>query len=131
MTCKATIVGVHAISADEPVHLIELVYDGPASEFDFGQVTQEIPDEPKKNWQAAYDERVLEDSIKKSRFAFFFHYLDLGLALETPCGSLVLPQPTGLPSHLPRNRVFGALETFLAPQLRSCFRTSCDGNRHQ
>ena len=100
MPTKATIIGIHPIEADEPVHLFDLLVEGDTDDFDIGNVTQEVAGQPKSNWQAPYDERVLEESDRKIRYAFFFHYLDLKKPLITPAGSLSLPTPTGKPAHL-------------------------------
>src|SRR6266571_4799319 len=100
MATQAKIIGVHPIKADEPVHLIELCIEGDVDAFDIGEVTQEVAGQPKSNWQAPYDERVLEESDGKTRYAFFFHYLDLKKALLTPAGSVPLPKPTKQPAHL-------------------------------
>ena len=76
------------IEASEPVHLIELIIEGDAENFDIGEVTQELAGQPKSNWQAPYDERVLEESEGRIRYGFFFHYLDFKAPLLTPAGSL-------------------------------------------
>lgn len=101
MATQAKIVGVHPVEADEPVHLIELLVAGDADDFEIGEVTQEVAGQPKSNWQAPYDERVLEESDGIIRYAFFFHYLDFLKPLLTPSGSLPLPGPTKAPAHLP------------------------------
>jgi hypothetical protein len=100
MATQAKVIGVHPIEADEPVHLIELLVEGNADAFDIGEVTQEVAEQPKSNWQAPYDERVLEESDGKIRYAFFFHELDHLKPLLTPLGSLPLPEPTKAPAHL-------------------------------
>jgi hypothetical protein len=97
---KAKVIGVHAIEADEPVHLIELLVEGDTDEFDIGEVTQETPGQPKSNWQVPYDERVLEESEQLTRFAFFFHFLDFERPLLTPAGSLSVPPASKIPVHL-------------------------------
>jgi len=71
MATKATIIGVHPIAADEPVHLIEMLIEGDVDTFDMGTVTQEAEGQPKMNWQVPYDERLLEHSNRKSRYVFF------------------------------------------------------------
>lgn len=96
----AKIIGVHPIEADEPVHLVELLVEGDVDAFDIGEVTQEVAGQPKSNWQAPYDERVLEESEGKVRYAFFLHYIDLKKPLLTPAGPLQLPKPTNRPAHL-------------------------------
>jgi hypothetical protein len=100
MTTQATIIGIHPVEADEPVHLIELLVEGDVDGFDIGEVTQETVGQPKMNWQVPYDDRLREESEGKSRYVFFFHYLDLMAPLLTPAGSLPLPRPTKIPAHL-------------------------------
>jgi hypothetical protein len=100
MATQAKVVGVHPVEGDQPVHLIELLVEGDVDDFDIGEVTQEAPGQPKMNWQAAYDERLLEESDGKVRYAFFFHYLDLNRPLLSRSASLPLPPPTEAPAHL-------------------------------
>jgi hypothetical protein len=100
MTTQVKIIGVHPVEADEPVHLIELLVEGDADTFDIGEVFQEVAGQPKSNWQAPYNERVLEERDGKIRYAFFFHYLDFQKPLLTPAGSVPLPKPTKKPAHL-------------------------------
>jgi hypothetical protein len=68
MSTQVKIIGVHPIEADEPVYLIELLVEGDAGTFDIGEVTQEVPGQPKSNWQATYDERVLDESEARNSF---------------------------------------------------------------
>ena len=100
MATQVKILGVHSIKADEPVHLVELLVEGDADAFDIGEVTQEVSGQPKSNWQAPYDDRVIEESDGAIRYAFFFHSLDFKQPLLTPAGSLPLPKPTKQPTHL-------------------------------
>ena len=100
MSTQARIIGVHPVEADEPVHLIELLVEGDVADFEIGEVTQEIANEPRSDWQVPYDERVLEESKQRARYAFFFHYLDFKKPLLTPVGSLPLQKPTDVPEHL-------------------------------
>jgi hypothetical protein len=100
MATTLKIIGVHPVEAEEPVHLIELLVEGDVGEFDIGEVTQEIKGKPKSEWQVAYDERLIEEWEEKTRYAFFFHYLDLMKPLLTSSGHLPLPEPTELPEHL-------------------------------
>jgi hypothetical protein len=83
MATHAKIIGVHPVEADEPVYLLELLVEGDVEDFDIGEVTQEVTGQPKANWQAPYDERLLDDVEGKARYAFFFHYLDLDKPLLT------------------------------------------------
>jgi hypothetical protein len=100
MPTQVRIIGIHPIEADEPVHLIELLVEGDVEDFDIGELTQEMAGQPKMNWQAPYDDRLLEASEEKARYAFFFHYLDPKRPLLTSHGSLPLPKPTTVPEHL-------------------------------
>jgi len=100
MAPQAKVIGVHPVQADEPVHLVELLIEGDVTEFDIGDVTQEVPGQPKSNWQVPYDERVIEESGEKMRYAFFFHYLDFKKPLLTPAGALSVPKATKAPAHL-------------------------------
>ena len=95
MADQLRVIGVHPVPADEPVHLLEVELRG-AGKFDFGKVTQRDPKLPRKNWQVAYDEQELGSG----RFAFFFHYLNLDLPLETQFGPVPLPPETPMPDHL-------------------------------
>jgi hypothetical protein len=111
------VLGVYRVEdAPEPCHLIEmLIY---ADGFSMSDITQELPDAPRAEWQAPWDERVLNDSgdqvvahawdlpepgyieADKTRLTFFFHYLDLARPLSTPWGALELPAPTAKPDRL-------------------------------
>ena len=94
------IVGVHPISASQPCHLIEVELRTSLEKFDFGSITQELPNEREDNWQVAYDERQIGGDKECSRWAFFFHYLALDRPLLTPLGLFTLPEPTPLPDRL-------------------------------
>jgi hypothetical protein len=100
MAGKLTITGIHAVSAEEPCHLVEILVTGLEKKFDVGEVTQEVVGQPRSNWQAPYDERVLEKTADTVRYAFFFHYLDLEKPLITPLGAIPLPEPTVMATHL-------------------------------
>ena len=89
--------GVHLVEANQPCHLIEVEIGG-IEGFDWGDVTQEDPVQPKSNWQVAYDEQPLDED--KLRWIFFFHYLDLTRPLLTSEGPVTLPVPTPCPRHL-------------------------------
>jgi len=96
-TTRFFIRGVHRIDAPEPCHLIDVELDE-AGDFDWGEVTQENPTQPRSNWQVAYDERPLDD--QQRRWAFFFHYLDFSKPLLTPHGEVQIPAATPRPEHL-------------------------------
>ena len=94
MANPVQVIGVHPVVAGEPVHLVELQTD--VDDFDFGNVTQNIPGQPRSHWQVAYDER----KVGENRFAFFFHYLDMAKPLLSPAGPLELPLEAPIPEHL-------------------------------
>jgi hypothetical protein len=100
MTNAARIIGTHPVPADEPVHLIEIELSGDSREFNFGEVTQELPTQPRENWQVAYYEQEVGRDGNRVRFAFFFHYLDLEKPLLTPFGAVRLPAESRVPQHL-------------------------------
>ncbi|MCY2929272.1 MAG: hypothetical protein NTV86_07195 [Planctomycetota bacterium] len=93
----ARIVGVHRVQAEESVYLIELLIPDETA-FDWGEVTQEDPTQPRENWQVAYDEQPVPG--RPGYYAFFLHYLDLSKPLFTPAGKMAIPAPTSLPAHL-------------------------------
>lgn len=100
MANQVRIVGVHEIAADESVHLLEIELSGDIDSFDFADVTQLIADQPRENWQVAYDEREVETPTSNRRFAFFFHCLDLNAPLITSFGEVLIPKPTPVPERL-------------------------------
>ena len=93
------IIGVHRIPANDPCHLVEIELTATLKEFDFGSITQEMPDQPRNNWQVAYDEQKVGGD-GRWRFVFFFHYLDSNRPLLTPLGPISIPDPTPLPDYL-------------------------------
>jgi hypothetical protein len=97
MTMPIVIRGVHPINAPEPCHLIELQVADSKS-IDWSAITQELADQPQENWQVPWDERPIDDD--ETRWAFFFHYLDLKKPLLTQDGPVTLPKPTPIPKHL-------------------------------
>lgn len=92
------IVGVHPIVGSQPCCLTEVEIGDGSGAFDRGAVTQEDTTIPRGNWQVAYDETRLNDEA--TRWAFFFHYLDLSKPLRISVGSLAIPAPSPLPEHL-------------------------------
>ena len=94
------IIGVHPIPASEPCHIVEIALKASSGELDFGLVTQEISNQPRDNWQVAYDERQVGVDAACSRWVFFFHDLNFEHPLLTPLGPITLPEPTPLPNHL-------------------------------
>lgn len=112
------IIGVYPVEAEEPVHLIELRVSGARGLFNLGEVTQELPRQPRSNWQVPHMEHILngsgEDVLADDfeaqeradlwkgdpRLVFFFHYLDFEQPLKTPFGDLQLPAESELPARL-------------------------------
>lgn len=118
MATSVEIIGLHPVKANEPVHLLEIMVKNSEGIFGIIKFTQEIPTEPKDNWQVPYDEKILNtegdeivadgfDAENKPelwkgdvRLAFFFHYLDLSKPLKTPFGDIVLPKESKRPNRL-------------------------------
>ena len=93
------IIGVHLVETLEPCYLIEIEFDEPCHhDFDWGEITQEEPNQPSEAWEMPWDEQPIDDD--ELNWVFFFHYLDLSKPLITPFGDLPLPKPTPLPEHL-------------------------------
>ncbi len=94
------IIGVYPMSTKEPCHMIEADFESTdtVDDLDWGEVTQENPNQPRENWQVAYDEQAVNEC--KSRWICFFHFLDVSMPLITPVGNLHLPEPTPIPDHL-------------------------------
>ncbi len=111
-------IGVYPVEAREPVHLVEVWVRAAERVFDIGGITQDLPDQPKSNWQVPYSEYVLNGAGDETlteefgaadkpelwkgdmRMAFFFHYLDFERPLLTPFGPVQLPRATELPERL-------------------------------
>jgi hypothetical protein len=89
---------VHAVDADEPVHLIELDLGDEASLLDWSSVAQPNENPDSSYWQVAYDEQQVPNS--PHRWCFFMHYLDIGKPIQTNLGSLTLPPVSARPAHL-------------------------------
>ncbi len=100
MANSARVIGIHPITADEPVHLVELEIVVNTEDFNFGEITQELQDQPRSNWQTVYDLRELEGESGRTRFVFFFHYLDTTRSLLSPVGPLDLPPESPVPEYL-------------------------------
>lgn len=109
------ILGVHAIHTEEHVHLIEAQIQDFTGAFDFGQLTQPMPNLPESNWQVAWQPYLLSPSgdsgeiysdfcpvpiNQEQRVAFFLHYLDLNLPIFTPFGPVALPSESEIPERL-------------------------------
>jgi hypothetical protein len=78
--------------------LIEIEIDPPDARFDSCEITQPASGRAVSDWQVPYDERPIDQ--KSGRWAFFFHFLNLGRPLRTPVGDLQLPSVTTRSSYL-------------------------------
>ena len=109
------IIGVYAIDASEPCHLVELQITNHFGELEFGQFTQEWLGKERSSWQVPWDERIINDegtqdamgrfpqNVKvhgQIRVVFFFHYLNLDRPLITPAGRIRIPDAKVLPARL-------------------------------
>jgi hypothetical protein len=112
------IIGVYRVAGREPVHLIEAEIKNCQGVLDMTAITQEIPSQPRSNWQVPYMEHllnpqgteILADDLQASlrpelwkgdiRLAFFFFFLDTARPLSTPFGEVRLPKETELPERL-------------------------------
>jgi hypothetical protein len=93
------VLGIHPVSANEPVHLVEIEWSS-SRDLDFGEITQEVEGEDEDYWQVPWDECLLASTPNGGRAAFFFHYLDCSQPLRTPFGRITLPPATPIPDHL-------------------------------
>lgn len=82
----------------DSLFVIELQGAALSDEFDWGDITQKVPGQPRDNWQAPYDERIIDE--ERNTWAFFFHALDHSRPLIMPQGRVALPPVTPMPSHL-------------------------------
>ena len=92
------VVGIHPISAREPVHLIEVAVASGDLPIDWGAITQPLEGRDQSYWQVPYDERLLEGP--EGHWCFFFHYLDNSRPLSSATGDLPLPPETPVPDRL-------------------------------
>ena len=112
---RVEILGVYPVDAPEPCHLIEVMVLDHQGPIDIGKFTQQIPGRPQENWQAPWDERVLDASGElvlldpfpsninaegAVRLVFFFHYLSFDRPLITPAGNITVPEPRNRPTRL-------------------------------
>lgn len=118
MNTTIDVIGVYHVEADVPVHLIEILAKNSNGIFDLAEITQEIPDQSRRNWQAPWDEKILDHAGEKIiadyfsarekpelwigniRMAFFFHYLDFSRPLLTPFGPITLSNECPKPNRL-------------------------------
>ena len=115
---EVEVMGVYQVRAAEPCHMIELKLRNVGSGFDFGSITQPIPETPSRAWQAPWREVLLDAAGEKVLarsgelsgrpellvgdfgVAFFMHYLDVQRPLRTPFGDIALPKAVRRPKRL-------------------------------
>jgi len=85
------------------LYLVEVFFEsGLPRPFDWGMITQNVPNVHPSNRQVPWDEQQVGADPKE--WAFVFHCLDLSLPLSTPMGDLELPNPSPMPNQLMRIR---------------------------
>jgi hypothetical protein len=92
------ILGIYAIVASEPVHLVEIDLGDVGPQLDWSSITQPIDGRDKSFWQVPYDELPVPGT--SGHWCFFFHYLDVNSPLRSNLGDLHLPAESPLPNHL-------------------------------
>ncbi|MEX2173299.1 MAG: hypothetical protein WD872_02990 [Pirellulaceae bacterium] len=111
------VIGVYPVEAEEPLHLIEVLFYDMQSRAALDGITQEWPAR-ERGWQVPYLEHILNasgdrvlvgwDQIGKRpedwegdvRVVFYFHYLSFERPLLSPFGELQVPSPEPLPPRL-------------------------------
>jgi hypothetical protein len=110
------VIGIYAVESRQPCHLVELLIRGHTGRVDIGSFTQERPGRPRSDWQAPWDERVLNAqgtadilgqfpseivaSGEPLRLVFFFHSLDFNRPFVTPAGEVALQGAEERPPRL-------------------------------
>jgi hypothetical protein len=113
---RIDVLGIYAVEATEPCHLLELLIRDHVGPVDMSQFTQAVPGQPRSLWQVPWDERVLTADGSNDRcgrfpskivadgaplrLTFFFHYLDLKKPLATPAGEIELQNSEPRPRRL-------------------------------
>jgi hypothetical protein len=112
---RIQVVGVYPLQETSEAYLIEVIVQASADEFDMGQFMQAMPGKPQNYWQVAYDEQYLnpggdqvigstwhkpQTGLWTTRVAFFLHFVDFSLPMQTPFEPVILPQPTTMPDRL-------------------------------
>ncbi|MBK9163747.1 MAG: hypothetical protein IPM21_07530 [Acidobacteria bacterium] len=97
------VLGVHPVEAPEPCYLIEVEIDED-NEIDWESITQPSEDVPPLEWQVPWDEQRVNS--EQNRWAFFFHFLDVGKPLLVMDRPITFPVPTPLPEHLRKIKYF-------------------------
>lgn len=97
---RIDIVGNYRIG-NEPWRLIELCAFDLQAPLDFDSFALPIPDQPRSNWQAPWNERILsQDKNSREVRACFFLFVASNGPLLTPAGPIALPPASERPAHL-------------------------------
>ena len=88
----------HTRAHFEGLRLIEIEVTPPGADLDWGSITQPVAGEPRENWQAPYDEQLIDKT--RGAWAFFLHGVDASQPLCTELGEHPLPATTPTPPHL-------------------------------
>lgn len=97
-----------------PLVLLELLLDGLDERFSLADFTQEMPEAPRKHWQAAYNEVILATSGSEvltrglgsasgwrgGRLAFYFHFYDPEQPMRWTDGEFRSPAVSNMPRRL-------------------------------
>lgn len=82
----------------DQLRLIEIEVSPPAAHVDWDSITQRVEGEPRANWQAPYDERLIDEA--RGRWTFFLHCVNPDQPLLTELGERTLPPATVAPDYL-------------------------------
>jgi len=82
----------HVQSFFKDLYLVEIEAIPLGASIDWSGITQPRTDLAREDWQVPYLERQIDDT----RWAFFFHYLDVSKPLASELGDLTLPETTTL-----------------------------------
>lgn len=121
---NSELIGVYKIGGVDSVNLIEIIFEEEINDFNPGEITQEIRNQDKLNWQTAYDEKYLDASGTKIigddfdkpkelvsfRIVFFFHYLDISKPMISQYGLINLTEAKELPERLKKLIEYGEVD---------------------
>ena len=97
-----------------PLVVFELQLNDLDERFSFDDFTQPVPDRPRNQWQAGYDEAILSPDgslvlargiscthgLCHGRIAFYFHFYDLQVPMKWSYGEFACPPVELLPKRL-------------------------------
>lgn len=109
------LIGLYSVDKNPDVTLVELLINKKASEIEIGEFTQQIENQPKRNWQAPFFEKYLnlegtkiigdeynlpKETNETTRLTFFIYFLDVNKSLLTPFGPLELKEKVNQPKRI-------------------------------